>query len=161
HMQRKTRAEQCERLRNLDPIAADLRRQCARLVLDHQQQIAKTSPALPDTLNDREADLWEPLFVLADIAGGRWPDLARQAALALSDSLSETNPITSLFLDMLVCFVKAPQGRVFTRDLVAFLNTDLVNQPWAVLNKGKPITDLWLSQQLRRYGITPKVIWIG
>src|SRR5206468_8692204 len=41
-LQRKTQGEQCERLRNLEP--ADLRRQCARFALDHQQAIADARP---------------------------------------------------------------------------------------------------------------------
>jgi hypothetical protein len=35
------------------------------------------------------------------------------------------------------------------------------NPPWAEGRNGKPITDLWLSHQLRPYGIKPKTIWIG
>jgi Protein of unknown function (DUF3631) len=42
------------------------------------------SLALAAGLNDRAEDCWSPLFAIADIAGGNWPDLARKAALALS-----------------------------------------------------------------------------
>src|SRR5207249_10840822 len=51
--------EECERLRNLE--AAPLRRQCARFVLDHSQAIAAARPEIPEDLNDRAADIWEPL----------------------------------------------------------------------------------------------------
>src|ERR1044071_3491465 len=81
-MQRKTMHEQCERLRNLD--ATDLRRKCARFVLDHGHAIAAARPAIPDSLNDRAGDIWEPLLARADLAEAPWPDLARQAACALT-----------------------------------------------------------------------------
>ena len=44
-MQRKTAKEQCERLRNLK--GAELRRQCARFVLDHGREISGAQPELP------------------------------------------------------------------------------------------------------------------
>jgi hypothetical protein len=97
---------------------------------------------------------------LADIAGGRWPGLARQAALALSAHSTETSPITCLFLDINILFIESGSGRLFTRDLVQALNLRL-NRPWAEMTRGKPITDLWLAQQLRDYGIAPKTIWIA
>jgi Protein of unknown function (DUF3631) len=44
-------------------------------------------PAMPETLNaagDRAPDAWEPLVAIADVAGGVWPQRARNAALALT-----------------------------------------------------------------------------
>src|SRR5207249_230683 len=96
-MQRKTPKEQCERLRNLE--ATDLKRQCARFVTDHASQIAVAQPEIPSSLNDRAADIWEPLLALADLAGGDWPELARQAAVSLSAS-TQSNPVATLLLDI-------------------------------------------------------------
>src|SRR6185503_12514756 len=70
-MERKTAQEKCERLRNLD--ASSLRRQCARFAGDHAEVIAAATPVLPESLNDRAGDIWEPLLALADLAGGVWP----------------------------------------------------------------------------------------
>src|SRR5216117_787005 len=61
-MQRKTPHEKCERMRKLQTL--DLRRQCARFVLDHAQAIASATPEIPASLNDRAADIWEPLLAL-------------------------------------------------------------------------------------------------
>ena len=66
-MQRKSNGESCERLRLLE--AEVLRRKCARFVLDHRDVIAMARPQIPEELNDRAADIWEPLLVLADLAG--------------------------------------------------------------------------------------------
>jgi hypothetical protein len=35
------------------------------------------------------------------------------------------------------------------------------DRPWRALCKGKEVTELWLSQQLRPYGVLPKTMWIG
>ena len=38
----------------------------ASLPSDHAAEIASGAPAIPADLNDRAADIWEPLLVLAD-----------------------------------------------------------------------------------------------
>src|SRR5437868_6792758 len=95
-MQRKRPDEECERLKKLD--AAELRAKCARFVRDHSAEIAAAQPSIPEELNDRAADIWEPMLVMGDLAGGDWPEKARQAALSLSASVQENNPIGSLLM---------------------------------------------------------------
>ena len=158
-MQRKTSREQCERLRNLD--TTDLKRKCVRFIADHASAIAAAHPALPDGLNDRATDIWEPLFALADLAGGDWPEHARAAAMALNSGAQDADPISSLLLDILLVFSINEKQRMFSRDLVAGLTRRATDRPWAEACKGKPITELWLSAKLRPYGIRPKTIWIG
>ena len=36
-------------------------------------------PEVPEGIGNRPAELWEPLLAVADAAGGRWPEAARQA----------------------------------------------------------------------------------
>ncbi len=157
-MQRKTSREQCERLRNLD--TADLRRKCVRFIADHANAIAAAQPELPDGLNDRATDIWEPLFALADLAGGVWPKQARAAAMALNSGAQDADPISSLLLDILLTFSIDLKNRMFSRDLIAGLANRATDRPWAEACKGKPITELWLAAKLRPYGIRPKTIWI-
>jgi hypothetical protein len=77
-MQRKTAREECERLKRLE--ATDLKRKCARFVADNADAIGRADPEMPKDLSNRAADVWEPLLVLADLAGGHWPKLAREIA---------------------------------------------------------------------------------
>ena len=58
-------------------------------------------PTLPDEVTDRAADCWEPLIAIADLAGGRWPDTARAAAVALVTRLVEDRREASLGLRLL------------------------------------------------------------
>ena len=46
--------------------------------------LGQAEPPMPDELSDRAKDIWEPLFAIAEHAGGTWPDRARRAALSLS-----------------------------------------------------------------------------
>ena len=48
----------------------------------HIDDLSKAEPDMP--VEDRAADTWEPLIVVADVAGGDWPARARRAALALT-----------------------------------------------------------------------------
>ena len=69
-MERKRADEECERLRDLD--GRGLRERCERFVREHQSAIAGARPRGATDLNDRAADIWEPLLALADLAGGSW-----------------------------------------------------------------------------------------
>src|SRR5439155_10888308 len=122
--------------------------------------IANARPGMPPSLNDREADFWEPLVVLSDVVGGRWPELARQAAVGLTTSARENNPISSLLLDIWIQFLNANADRLFSRTIVAALNR-CEDRPWLELKKGKEITEVWLAKRLQAYDIRPRTIWIG
>jgi hypothetical protein len=156
-MQRKTGAEQCDRLKLLD--GADLRHRCARFIADNAAAIASATPSIPPDLNDRASDIWEPLFALADLAGGHWPKTARVAAIRLTIRAQETSPITSLLIDVFFCFTYFKTEKILSRYLVNTLN-QLRDRPWISLIKGKPVNEIWLAQQLRPYGIRPTTLWI-
>src|SRR6185437_8335397 len=47
----------------------------ARWLGKHLADLERATPAMP--LEDRAADTWEPLIAVADLAGGPWPELAR------------------------------------------------------------------------------------
>jgi putative DNA primase/helicase len=157
-MQRKLPNEECERLKNLDGTM--LRRQCARFVLDHAEAIRSARPGIPPELNDRAADIWEPLLALADLVGGEWPERARQAAVGLSAGAQEGDALGTLLMDIAILFLRTDKERVFSKLLVAWLES-FEDRPWMELRKGKAITELWLAQQLRRYGVRPKTMRIG
>jgi hypothetical protein len=156
-MHRKTPAENCERLKRLD--ASELNRKCARFVADHAAAIGQAEPLIPQGLTNRAADIWEPLFALADLAGGRWPELTRGAALGLTARSHQDSPIGSLLLDICLVFTAARANRIFSRDLVEGL-LHRGPRPWAELTRGRELTEVRLAQQLRPYGIKPRTIRI-
>jgi hypothetical protein len=68
--------------------------------------------------------------------------------------------MTSLLLDIRTLFLRAGGGRLFTRTLLAGLNS-LPDRPWATLRRGSKINDAWLSKQLQPHDIRPRNIRIG
>jgi hypothetical protein len=157
-MHRKLEGEECDRLKTIE--AEELKRKCARFVADHGEEIAKARPAIPSGLTNRAADVWEPLLALADLAGGRWPELAREAASGLTARAQRHSPAGSLLMDIFLTFILARKERLFSRDLVDALEA-VGDRPWSELRKGKKLTETWLAQQLRPYGIRPKTIRVG
>lgn len=53
---------------------------------------------LPREIRDRAADIWEPLIAVVDLAGGKWPWLAREAAVALVAAANDTEASLGLIL---------------------------------------------------------------
>jgi hypothetical protein len=81
---RKLVSERVKRLRGKDGGELEvLRRKIARFVADNEHALRTIEPAELAGLNDRQADAWEPLFAIAEVAGGDWPQRARAAATAL------------------------------------------------------------------------------
>lgn len=165
-MERKTIHEDCERLRNFE--SSNLRERCAQFVSQNRAAIASEEPEIPESLHDRAADIWEPLFVLADLAGGDWPAKARRAAAGLTENAQGRSPIGSLLFDILRGLLAINSDRISSRDLAYWLN-QFSDRPWQDLpglrlvdsGRRKEVTELWLAQQLRPYGIRPGTIRIG
>ncbi len=57
-------------------------------------------------------------------------------------------------------FALSKGDRLFSRALVQGLNGS-GERPWMELRKGKAVTETWLAQQLRPYGVHPRTIRIG
>jgi len=161
-MQRKRPEEICERLKKLTKQQAlVLRRKCARVVTDHAEAIESMEPVLPNELNDRAADIWEPLLVLAELAGKDWVERAHRAATSLCVTAQERSPRGALLVDLLMLFLmNQERNKFFTKEILTWLN-NYDERPWWVLRRGNEVTDIWLAQQLKPYGIAPKVVWLN
>lgn len=67
------------RIRLHEPELLDLAAAATEWAEEHRDQLSGHLPiGMP--VDDRAADLWEPLVTIADIAGGSWPERARDAA---------------------------------------------------------------------------------
>ena len=74
-----TREEKPEHLANgYSPVLIECRRKFARWAADLTELPAVTMP--PELFN-RTGDNWRGLFIIAEAAGGEWPERARQAAM--------------------------------------------------------------------------------
>ena len=116
-------------------------------------------PELPAGIEDRSADLWEPLIAIGDAAGTVWSNYLRDAATALvgeSQATGETLGIR-LLSDLRVVF--ADHRALSTVDILHKLNA-LEDSPWGDL-RGKPLDARGLSQRLRKYDAKSVNIRIG
>jgi putative DNA primase/helicase len=157
-MQRKMPGEKCERLRHLD--ATEYRKRCAEFVHQHSDAIAKAQPEIPSSLNDRAADIWEPLLAIADLAGGEWPQLARQAALKLSAYDDELTLIGYFLKDIRTLMLNGNVDRILSRDIIRVLNPRH-DRPWEDLRRGREINEWWLGHKISELGIRSRAIRSG
>lgn len=112
-----------------------------------------TDVPVPDELNDRAADSWEPLLAIADAAGGAWPQRARLAAVALSSAEDDQ---VSVGIRLLGDIREVFDGtdHLPTADLLERLH-DLDDAPWSEWY-GKPLTARGLARLLEPYRIGPQ-----
>jgi Protein of unknown function (DUF3631)/CHC2 zinc finger len=66
-----------DRTERLDLLA----RQAARWCADHAEAVRTADPTMPNGIFNRDSDNWKSLLSIATIAGGSWPERARQAAV--------------------------------------------------------------------------------
>lgn len=123
----------------------------ARPLLD---EAADLEPVMP--VEDRAADTWEPLVIVADLAAGPWPRLARAACaqmVAAEAAAEEEHPSGARILaDIRRVFVAQREvDSLSTADLLYQLRQD-AESPWAEWGRnGLGARDL--SAMLREFGI--------
>ena len=149
-LRRKLRTETTERLRKFD--CPELRQQCARWAADHAASLHEASPDLPEALNDRQQDIWEPLLAIADRVGGNWPRTLREAAVLLAGEQSDDGIGLMLLQDIHALFTESTSDRIATSDLLERLN-GLDERPWCTFAKGQPLTAHRLARLLKPYDV--------
>lgn len=149
------------RRRTQAPIGEALRRRLATWAEAVLEEATEAQPNMPAGVEDRDADVWEALLAVADLAGGDWPNLARKAATELVKAARDIEPSLNIRLlaDLRAIFEGEEHkgaGQLSTKTVLAHLCL-LENAPWNDL-KGKPITDNQLSRRLKEYGVKPKTL---
>jgi hypothetical protein len=161
-LQRRLREEQIERFRrrDADADAEPIFQAAVSLATFHAETLACARPELPNELDDRAQDVWEPLLAIADLAGSEWPDRARQAAVVLSTGVErEDDSMTATLLrDIHAVFTANGAERFKTADLIAELCM-IEESPWGDWNNGKVISAQAVSKLLRPYRIKTMPVW--
>jgi|TARA_B100001964_G_scaffold243611_1_gene322096 hypothetical protein len=136
-----------------------LRRKAATWAGDNIEELKFSNPQMPKGLNDRAEDNWEPLIAVADLCGGEWPELARQAASKLSggDNPDEDAIGIRLLSDIKEFFQEYSLDRVPSEQLETHLG-DLDDSPWPEFKKGRPITKTGIGRLLKPFGMKSKSI---
>jgi hypothetical protein len=164
HMRRRAPHETVEqfRERKVEQAGGLLREQLAEW-LDRvgADQLAGAEPAIPEGITDRAAEVWEPLLVVADLAGGHWPDTARAAATHFVTTAATTGASIGIRLlaDLRALFTQEGTDRMATADVLTQLHA-LEEASWGDLD-GRPLDARRLARELARYGARPGPIRIG
>jgi hypothetical protein len=163
HMRRRAPGEHVEpfRRRVNAPEGHELRERLAAWAARKLKQAAAARPHIPDMIEDRNADIWEPLLAVGDLAGGEWPERARVAAVALVALTMASRPSLGIRLlaDLKTAFDQDDADALPTSVILQRLK-DLNESPWTDLY-GKPLDDRGLAKRLKPYGINPKGIRWG
>jgi hypothetical protein len=160
-MRRRAPDEKVEpwRLRINGPEAELLRERLSQWASSVADSLAAGTfwPDMPHGVCDRDADVWEALLAVADLAGGRWPTDARAAAVALVNASRNRRPSLGVLLlaDIRTVF-NASGGEKLTSDQLLKGLGDLEESPWASIRRGEPIDARGLANRLAKYGIGPK-----
>jgi Protein of unknown function (DUF3631) len=161
-LERRTREEIVERFRRREivPEGEMLRDRLAEWLEPQVDELQGAWPKLPDELDDRAWDYWEPLLAIADLAGEEWGERARTAAVELSSGEARDSDSLSMQLlaDIRTVFSKSKEARLKTSELIDELGK-IEESPWGDWY-GKPISPQGLSKLLRPYRIKTMPVWV-
>lgn len=168
-LQRKHRGERIERFnqKRMRPHGEAIRDELA-LATDDPELIERLQIALPDLpeeLDDRAQDGWEPLLAIADLLGGEWPARARAAAVELHTDGAPTESAGILLLRHLSTIFEELTSRdeIPSSDLLDRL-VEIEQGPWPAwwgkdVEAGRhrgPASKL--ARLLKPYGVEPKKV---
>jgi hypothetical protein len=118
-------------------------------------------PDMPEGVEDRNADIWESLLAVADMASEEWAKRARVAAVALVADSKAGVPTMNIRLLMDLRDVFGAEDRMTSDDILTGL-IKIDDAPWGDMNGlGRELTHRGLAQRLSNYGIKPKQIRFG
>jgi hypothetical protein len=157
-MQRKLVAEKCLPLTEFKPEG--LVRKCVRFAADNSLPVSQAAQTRLPGLNDRAADTYEPLAVLAAIAGDKWYGQLRDAAAWLAGEEIHNLQGAGLLLDLLEIMIGEQGAKILSRVLVDRLSG---GEGWvpSVHFEGKRVTEVEIARVLANYGVKPRNIRVG
>jgi putative DNA primase/helicase len=173
-LRRRLANEEVTRFR-ADRATGQLARMAARWAKDHIEALRRADPPTPKGLHDRAANNWEPLFAIADEAGGEWPERARKIAVTFSARDEDGGSVGELLLadiretfdEMKSGAVKLAHGvdariaetdRIRSIDLARIL-ADKEGRPWAEWGaRRQGLNAHGLARLLRPFNIGPTTL---
>lgn len=141
------------RRREVEPEAREMRARIQAWAEDNELAFANTIAHVPPGLSDRAVDIWEPLFAIAQCAGGSWPERATLAAIALSAGRkTERSDGARVLSDVRRVLTRAAVERIPSADLARAV---------AELEDGAysgPMRPRDIAKLLAPFDITPKTL---
>ena len=153
HMKRRSRKQVIEsyRRRVNGAEAQELYERLAVFAAAVQDRLLNAWPDLPEGIEDRDADIWEPILAIADAAGGHWPTTARDAAVLMVAEAKKKPATLGIRLLADIRAVMGDEDRISTNDLLDRLHA-MDTAPWSNI-KGEPIDARFLARMLGKYEV--------
>ncbi|MGW7165298.1 DUF3631 domain-containing protein [Streptomyces sp. NPDC054884] len=157
-MRRRAEGEHVKPFRSRRDIPGlhDLRDRIAAWSRPLLDEAADLEPDMP--VEDRAADTWEPLIIVADLAAGSWPRRAREACagmVAAEVEAEEDQPGEARILaDIRRVFVAQREIDSLSTDELLHQLRQNVESPWAEWGRSG-LSARELAAMLRRYDIKP------
>jgi uncharacterized protein DUF3631 len=136
------------------PIREALQEWCEQA----QTNIDLDALTIPGDIRDRDADIWEPLFAVAYVAGGKWPDRVAEAAKWFVNARVDDSADSSGLRLLRDCesVLDQPHTRTCEPDWLRAQLFNMTDAPWSTWGKnGGGISTFMLKQWLKDYGIKP------
>jgi hypothetical protein len=143
------------RARTTGPEGRTLGTLLAAWAADAADKVGNPWPMMPDDVTDRAADVWEPLLMVADLAGGHWPDKARDACVGFVTGAREDTASVGIRLlgDLLAVFRDDTNGEIasalWSKTILDRLHA-MPEAPWGDWY-GKPLNERGLAKLLKPY----------
>ena len=159
-MRKRTAFDRTERIRRRDvEREAEVPRMLLlRFGVQNMERLSSARPQIPGELDDRAADVCEPLLAIADCAGGSWPERARAAVVELMKERGASNTQGSAFRLLAAVhdlFAEMETDRLKTETILELL---AAREDFA---DGRPLDAMLLASTLRSFAIAPRKIRIG
>lgn len=139
-----------------------VRRQAARWAADNAVTLGAMSVEPPACGNDRLQDNFTPLWRIAAVLGGPWPDRLSAAYVtqATTDD-DDAEPAGIMMLrDIADIFASHRTDRIATTEIVMDLIA-LEERPWSDWRNGRPITAQSVAKQMKPFGVKVKVLKVN
>lgn len=141
--------------------AGPLRQQLARAATDTLEVLRDVlqnpdATEIPEGIYGRDADVWEPLLALADLAGGDWPVRARAACQAFVKARradDDGDRKVRLLRDLKAFFSEKADDAATSATLIEWLIED-ESRGWAEY-RGRPLSPHTLALLLKPFKVAP------
>lgn len=115
-------------------------------------------PDMPAGVEDRDADCWEALLTVADLAGGGWSHRARVSCVSLVSLARDRGQTLGVKLLEDLRTIFGDESTLSTEHILRELHK-IDESPWGDL-RGKPLDARGLARRLRPYGAKPTQVRI-